>query len=54
MLLHVMKGRVKRRLSLQVPKVKKKKKNNKLMMIKIINHQHPPSRMKKLSDVLER
>jgi hypothetical protein len=46
MLLHVMKGRVKRRLPLQVPQVKKRK-NKKKMMMKIINHQHHPPRTKK-------
>jgi hypothetical protein len=34
---HVMKGRVKRRLPLQVNQVKKRKKK-KVMMMKIINH----------------
>jgi hypothetical protein len=42
-----MKGRVKRRLPLQVPQVKKRKKKKKLMMKKIINHQHHPLRTKK-------
>jgi hypothetical protein len=45
MLLHVIKGRIKRRLPLQVPQVKKRKK--KVMMMKIINHQHHPPRTKK-------
>jgi hypothetical protein len=45
MLLHVMKGRVKRRLPLQVPQVKKRKKK-KVMVMKIINHQHYPPRTK--------
>jgi hypothetical protein len=53
MLLHVMKGRVKRRPPLQVPQVKKRKKK-KVMMIKIINHAHHPLRTKKQSDVSER
>jgi hypothetical protein len=53
MLLHVMKGRVKRRLPLQVPQVKKRKKK-KVMMKKIINHQHHPLRTKKQSDASER
>jgi hypothetical protein len=53
MLLHVMKGRVKRRLPLQVPQVKKRKKK-KVMMMKIINHQHHPPRTKKPSDTSER
>jgi hypothetical protein len=53
MLLHVMKGRVKRRLALQVPQVKKRKKT-KVMMMKIINQQHHPPRTKKLSDASER
>jgi hypothetical protein len=53
MLLHVMKGRVKRRLPLQVPQVKKRKKK-KVTMKKIINHQHHPPRMKKQSDTSER
>jgi hypothetical protein len=48
-----MKGRVKRRLPLQVPQVKKRKKK-KVMMMKIINHAHHPSRMKKQSDASER
>jgi hypothetical protein len=50
MLLHVMKGRVKRRLPHQVPQVKKKK----VMMMKIINHAHHPPRTKKQSDASER
>jgi hypothetical protein len=53
MLLHVMKGRVKRRLPLQAPQVKKRKKK-KMMKKKIINHQHHPPRMKKQSDASER
>jgi hypothetical protein len=53
MLSHVMKGRVKRRLPLQVPKVKKRKKK-KVMMKEIINHQHHPSRTNKQSDASER
>jgi hypothetical protein len=48
-----MKGRVKRRLPLQVPKVKKRKKK-KVMMKEIINHQHHPSRTNKQSDASER
>jgi hypothetical protein len=48
-----MKGRVKRRLPLQVPQVKKSKKK-KVMTMKIINHQHHPQRTKKQSDALER
>jgi hypothetical protein len=48
-----MKGRVKRRLSLQVPQVKKRRKK-KVMMEKIINHQHHPLRTKKQSDASER
>jgi hypothetical protein len=42
-----------RRLPLQAPQVKKRKKN-KVMMMKIINHQHHPSRTKKQSDASER
>jgi hypothetical protein len=53
MLLHVMKGRVKRRLPLQVPQVKNRKKK-KVMMMKIINHQFHPPRTKKPSDASER
>jgi hypothetical protein len=53
MLLHVMKGREKRRLHLQVPQVKKRKKK-KVMMMKIINHAHHPPRTKKQSDASER
>jgi hypothetical protein len=53
MLLHVMKGRVKRRLPLQVPQVKKGKKK-KVMMKEIINHQYHPPKTKKQSDVSER
>jgi hypothetical protein len=53
LLLHVMKGRAKRRLPLQVPQVKKRKKK-KVMMVKIINHAHHPPRTKKQSDVSER
>jgi hypothetical protein len=53
MLLHVMKGRAKRRFPLQVPQVKKRKKK-KVMMVKIINHQHHPPRTKKQSDTSER
>jgi hypothetical protein len=48
-----MKEKARRRLPLQVPQVKKRKKKEVLMM-KIINHQHHPSRMKKQSDVSER
>jgi hypothetical protein len=47
-----MKGRVKRRLPLQVPQVKKSKKK-KGMMVKIIIHQHNAPRMKKQSDASE-
>jgi hypothetical protein len=55
MLLHVMRGRVKRRFPLLVPQVKKrKKKKKKVMTMKIINHQHHPPRTKKESDVSER
>jgi hypothetical protein len=44
--LHVMKrAKERRRLPLQVPQVKKRKK--KVMMKKIINHQHDPPRTKK-------
>jgi hypothetical protein len=46
-------GRIKRRLPLQVPQVKKRKKN-KVMMMKIINHQHHPPRTKKQFDVSEK
>jgi hypothetical protein len=48
-----MKGRVKRRLPLQVLQVKKRKKK-KVMMMKIINHQHHPPRTKKQFDASER
>jgi hypothetical protein len=48
-----MKGRVKRRLPLQVPQVKKRKKK-KVMMKKIINNHHHPLRTKKQSDASER
>jgi hypothetical protein len=41
-----MKGKAKRRLPLQLPQVEKRKKN-KVMMMKIINHQHHPLRRKK-------
>jgi hypothetical protein len=51
MLLHVMKGRAKIRLPLQVPQVKKRKR---VMMMKIINHAHHPPRTKKQSDASER
>jgi hypothetical protein len=44
--LHVMKGRVKRRLPLQVPQVKKRRKK-KVMIKEIINHQHHPLKTKK-------
>jgi hypothetical protein len=53
MILHVKKGRAKRRLPLQVTQVKKRKKK-KVMMVKIINHQHHPLRTKKQSDASER
>jgi hypothetical protein len=53
MLLHVMKGRVKRRLLLQVPQVKKRRKK-KVTMMKIINHAHHPPRTNKQSDASER
>jgi hypothetical protein len=53
MLLHVMKGRVKRRLQLQVPQVKKRKKK-KVMITKIINRAHHPPRTKKQSDASKR
>jgi hypothetical protein len=53
MLLHVTKGRVKRRLPLQVPHVKKRRKK-KVMMKEIINHQHHPPKTKKQSDASER
>jgi hypothetical protein len=53
MLLHVMKGRVKRRLPLQVPQVKKRMKK-KVMMMKIINHQYHPPRANKQSDASKR
>jgi hypothetical protein len=43
----------KKKVSLQVPQVKKRKKK-KVMMKKIINHQHHPPRMKKQSDASER
>jgi hypothetical protein len=52
-ILHVMKEKARRRLPLQVPQVKKRKRK-KVMMMKIVNHQHHPSRMKKQSDALER
>jgi hypothetical protein len=42
----VMKEKAKRRLPLQVPQVKKRNKK-KVMMMKIINHQHHPLRTKK-------
>jgi hypothetical protein len=53
MLSHVMKGRAKRRLPLQVTQVKKRRKK-KVMMMKIINHAHHPPRTKKQSDTSER
>jgi hypothetical protein len=54
MLLHVMKrAKERRRLRLQASQVKKRKKN-KVMVMKIINHQHHPLRMNKQSDVSER
>jgi hypothetical protein len=53
LLLHVMKGRVKRRLPLQVPQVKKRKKK-KVMIMKIINRAHHSPRTKKQSDASER
>jgi hypothetical protein len=48
-----MKGRAKRRLPLQVPQVQKRKKK-KVMMVKIINHQHHPPWTKIQSDAAER
>jgi hypothetical protein len=51
--LHVTKGRVKRRLPLQVSQAKKRTKK-KVMMMKITNHQHHPPRTKKQSDASER
>jgi hypothetical protein len=48
-----MKGRVKRRLPLQVLQVKKRKKKE-VMMMKIINHAHHPSKTKKQSDASKR
>jgi hypothetical protein len=42
-----------RRLPLQVPQVKKRK-EKKVMMKKIINHQHHPSRTKKQCHALKR
>jgi hypothetical protein len=42
----MIKEKAKRRLPLQVPQVKKRK-NKKVMMMKIINHQHHPPRTKK-------
>jgi hypothetical protein len=50
---HVMKEKAKRRLPLQVPQVMKRKKN-KVMMMKIINHQHHSPRTKKQFDASER
>jgi hypothetical protein len=48
-----MKGRVKTRLPVQVPQVKKRKKK-KVMMMRIINHQHHPPRTKKQFDASKR
>jgi hypothetical protein len=48
-----MKENARRRITLQVPQVKKRKKK-KVMMMKIINQQHHPPRMKKQCDVSER
>jgi hypothetical protein len=53
MLLHVMKEKARRRLPLQVPQVKMRRKK-KVVMMKIINHQHHPLRTKKQSDTSER
>jgi hypothetical protein len=47
------KSKGKKKAPIQVPQVKKSKKM-KVMMMKIINHQHHPPRMKKQSDTLER
>jgi hypothetical protein len=53
MLLHVRKRKARRRLPFQAPEVKKREKNN-VMMKKMINPEHHPTRTKKQSDALER